>query len=68
MGTASFRIRQRGGAWVVEETHARQLGGIFSTLVAALEFIEGETHRFREACTVIEPSPRVGTSTTRRAS
>ena len=67
MGTASFRIRQRGGYWVVEETHARQLGGIFSSLVAALEFIDGEAHRFREACTVIEPSPRLA-PTTRHAS
>ncbi len=55
MGNASFRIRQRGRTWVVEETHSRQIGGIFSTLVAALEFIDGEAHRFREARTVIEP-------------
>jgi hypothetical protein len=51
MGTASFHIRQRDGVWVVDETHARQIGGIFATLVAALEFVDAEAPRFRETST-----------------
>ena len=68
MGTTSFSVRQRGGVWIVEEVHTRQLGGIFATLIAALEFVDGEAHRFRATCTQIERSPGVDTPATRRAS
>jgi hypothetical protein len=53
----SFRIRRSGRAWVVlEETHARALGGIFSTLAAAIAFVDGEAARYRQAEAIIDLS------------
>jgi len=53
--TISFRIRRSGRAWLVmEETHERSLGGIFSTLVAALEFVDGESARYRQAEAIVD--------------
>ena len=60
MGHASFHIhRDPGqGAWVVEEEDSRQIGGLFATLIAALDFVDGESRRFQQARAVIELSPR----------
>jgi hypothetical protein len=51
--SALFRIRPQGAEWVLVE-EGQQIGGIFATLVAALEFAAREGHRFQEARTVIE--------------
>jgi hypothetical protein len=61
MGYASFHIHLDvgQGAWVVEEEASRQIGGIFATLLAALQFAAGESRRFQRARTVVELSPRV---------
>jgi hypothetical protein len=60
-----FRIRRSGRAWLVmEETHESAVGGIFSTLVAALEFVDGESARYRQAEAIVDlsrvrpPAPR----------
>jgi|HubBroStandDraft_4_1064222.scaffolds.fasta_scaffold531065_2 hypothetical protein len=60
MGHASFHIhRDPGhGTWVVEEEDNREIGGIFATLLAALDFVDGESRRFQVAQAVIELSPR----------
>jgi hypothetical protein len=60
MGHASFRIhREPGrGAWVVEED-GREIGGMFATLLAAIDFVDTESRRFQEARAVIELSPRL---------
>jgi hypothetical protein len=59
MGQASFHIHRDHGSWVVvEETSGRAIGGIFTTLVAALDFVDHEARRFLEARAVIEFSPR----------
>jgi hypothetical protein len=60
MGHASFRIhREPGrGTWVVEED-GREIGGMFATLVAAVDFVDTESRRFQEARAVIELSPRL---------
>jgi hypothetical protein len=68
MSIASFFVRQRGRVWVVEESRGRQIGGIFATLVAALEFVDRESFRLRETCTVVERLPEGGAPETRRAS
>jgi hypothetical protein len=53
----SFRIRRSGRAWLVmEETYECALGGIFSTLVAALEFVDGEAARYRQAEAIVDLS------------
>jgi hypothetical protein len=57
----SFRIRRSGRAWLVlEETHDCALGGIFSTLVAALEFVDGEAARYQQAEAIVELSRASG--------
>ncbi len=62
----SFRIRRSGRAWLVmEETHDRALGGIFSTLAAALEFVDGEVARYRRAEAIVQLS-RAGGECPRR--
>jgi hypothetical protein len=59
MGQASFHIRRDHGSWiVVEENSGRGIGGVFTTLVAALDFVDGEARRFLAARAVIELSPR----------
>jgi hypothetical protein len=59
MGQASFRIHRDHGSWVVvEENSGREIGGLFSTLIAALDFVDHEARRFLEARAVIELSPR----------
>lgn len=68
MGTALFLVRRRGRTWIVEEVHSREIGGIFTSLIAALDFVEGETHRFPETCTVVEQSAEDDISAARRAS
>jgi hypothetical protein len=59
MGHASFHIhRDQGhGSWVVEEA-SHEIGGVFATLVAALDFVDGEARRFREARAVIDLTRR----------
>ncbi len=57
-GTVSFHIQRDGGAWVVADD-GRAIGGIFATLVAALDFVDREAARFRQARAVIELSPRL---------
>jgi hypothetical protein len=55
MGAAVFRIRPQGGSWsVVEETSRYEIGGVFFTLVAALQFVDRESRRFHGARTIIE--------------
>lgn len=52
-----FRIRRSGREWLVmEETHEHALGGIFSTLAAALEFVDGEAARYRQAEAIVDLS------------
>ncbi len=65
MGYASFHIHMDmgQGAWVVEEEASRQIGGLFATLVAALQFVADESRRFQRARTVVELSPRAAPST-----
>ncbi len=59
MSTASFHIRRDGATWVVvEESAGGEIGGIFSTLIAALEFVDGEACRFRQARAIIDLTPR----------
>jgi hypothetical protein len=60
MGHASFHIHREPsrGAWVVEEEASREIGGVFATLVAALDFVDGESRRFQRARAVIEFAPR----------
>jgi hypothetical protein len=60
MAHASFHIHREPsrGAWVVEEEASREIGGIFATLIAALEFVDGESRRFQQARAVIEFAPR----------
>jgi hypothetical protein len=59
MGQASFRIRRDHGSWVVvEENSGHAIGGTFTTLVAALDFVDHEARRFLAARAVIELSPR----------
>lgn len=66
MSAVSFHIRRDGESWVVaQESGGRELGGIFSTLVAALEFVDGEACRFQDARAVIELSPRARTVASR---
>jgi hypothetical protein len=61
----SFRIRRSGRAWLVmEETH-HALGGIFSTLAAALEFVDGEAARYRQAEAVVDLSRTGGESSSK---
>jgi hypothetical protein len=55
--TILFRIRRSGRAWLVmEETHEHALGGIFSTLAAALQFVDGEAARYQQAEAVVDLS------------
>ena len=57
----SFRIRRNGRVWLVlEDTHERALGGIFSTLAAALEFVDGEAARYRQAEAIVDLSRASG--------
>jgi hypothetical protein len=58
MGHASFHIHREPnrGAWVVEE-EGREIGGLFATLLAALDFVHGESRRFQATRAVIELSP-----------
>jgi hypothetical protein len=59
MAQASFHIHRDHGSWVVvEENSGHEIGGIFTTLVAALDFVDHEARRFLEARAVIELSPR----------
>jgi hypothetical protein len=59
MGQASFHIHRDHGSWVVvEETSGREIGGVFTTLIAALDFVDHEARRFLGARAVIELSPR----------
>jgi hypothetical protein len=59
---ASFHIFREGGSWVVvEESSGHEIGGIFTTLVAALDFVDGEARRFLQARAVIELSRRADT-------
>ncbi len=59
MGHASFRIhREPGrGTWLVEED-GREIGGMFATLLAAIDFVDAESRRFQGARAIIELSPR----------
>jgi hypothetical protein len=59
MGHASFHIHREPsrGTWVVEE-EGHEIGGMFATLVAALDFVDGESRRFQEARAVIQLMPR----------
>jgi hypothetical protein len=59
MGHVSFRIhREPGrGTWVVEE-EGREIGGMFATLLAAIDFVDAESRRFEETRAVIEFAPR----------
>jgi hypothetical protein len=50
-----FRIRPVRREWVVAED-AHEIGGIFSTLVAALQFADREARRFQGARVIIEVS------------
>jgi hypothetical protein len=69
MGQASFRIRRVGGTWVVfEENSGREIGGVFATLIAALDFVDGEARRFHQATAVIDLTPRAEAPITKRAS
>jgi hypothetical protein len=43
---------------VVEENTGHAIGGTFTTLVAALDFVDHEARRFLDARAVIELSPR----------
>lgn len=43
---------------MVEEEASREIGGVFATLVAALDFVDGESRRFQRARAVIEFAPR----------
>lgn len=53
----SFRIRRSGRTWLVfEETAARAIGGIFATLAAALDFVDGEAARYRSAQAIVDLS------------
>ncbi len=59
MGHVSFRIHRERGSWVVvQESSGQEIGGIFTTLIAALNFVDGEARRFQQACAVIELTPR----------
>jgi hypothetical protein len=62
MGQASFHIRRDPGhgAWVVEEEAAREIGGIFATLIAALSFVDDESRRFRVRPAIERSSWRPG--------
>ncbi len=67
MSQASFHIHRDHGSWVVvEENSHREIGGIFTTLVAALNFVDGEARRFLRARAVIELSPRADAHSVRR--
>lgn len=68
MDTALFLVRRRGRVWIVEEVRSREIGGIFTSLVAALDFVASEAHSFPETCTVIEQSAAGAIAPTRRAS
>jgi hypothetical protein len=69
MGHASFHIHRDQQSWVVvEESSGNEIGGIFKTLVAALDFVDGEARRFLKARAVIELSPRVDGRAARLAS
>jgi hypothetical protein len=69
MSRVSFHIHRRHGTWIVyEESSGREIGGIFATLIAALDFVDGESRRFGEATAVIELTPRADAPVTRRAS
>jgi hypothetical protein len=56
MSEASFHVHIDRGRrlWGVEEEAHGEIGGTFSTLVAALRFVAGESRRFRRASTRIE--------------
>jgi hypothetical protein len=51
--TALFHIRPQRGEWLVLE-EAGDIGGIFATLVSAVEFVRREARRYRSARTIIE--------------
>jgi hypothetical protein len=62
----SFRIRRNGRVWLVlEETRQRALGGIFATLAAALEFVDGEAARYRKAEAIVDLSRTNGETSAR---
>ena len=64
MAQASFHVHRDRGSWVVvEENSGREIGGVFTTLVAALDFVDHEARRFVEARTVIDLSPRAANRT-----
>jgi hypothetical protein len=56
MDRASFHIHRdpRRSGWVVIEEGHREIGGVFTTLIAALDFVGEEARRFRGAKAVIE--------------
>jgi hypothetical protein len=58
MRHASFHIHRTPDrrTWVVEEEGEGQLGGLFSTLAAALDYVDGEARRFEHARAVVELS------------
>jgi hypothetical protein len=59
MGHVSFHIHRDHGSWiVVQESSGHEIGGIFTTLVAALNFVDGEARRFEQVRAVIELTPR----------
>jgi hypothetical protein len=69
MVRASFHIRRGHGSWIVsEENGGHAIGGVFATLIAALDFVDGESRRFGEATAVIELTPRADGPIVRRAS
>jgi hypothetical protein len=51
--TALFHIRPQRGQWLVVE-EAGDIGGVFATLMSAVEFVRREARRFRGARTIIE--------------
>ena len=56
MSQASFRIRPDRGIWVVVEEGGGRVGGVFATLIAALEFVDGEVrYRADPNCTMALP-------------
>ena len=62
MGHASFHIHRESsrGSWVVEE-EGHEIGGMFATLVAALDFVDAESRRFQQARAIVQlrpPQPR----------
>jgi hypothetical protein len=57
LNTALFHIRPQRNEWLVVE-EAGDIGGVFATLMSAVEFVRREARRFRSARTIIEFASR----------